>query len=163
MAIRGGWVLMPGMRIRSPSIDIYEPTPESQKLPAEHLLWCFTTSFKLAGLNWSPFLILTNLLCFPWTKKFVWKQYFFQSSRLQNSFFGNSNLLFCIFLVISCFFSGILAFRLASSRWRGTVYFSLCELQHASNPSVNQNSSFLHGLLFVTCNGCLDVVCVLKA
>jgi len=36
----------------------------------EHLiLGSFTTSLKWAGLNCLPFLILKNLLCFPWTKK----------------------------------------------------------------------------------------------
>jgi len=84
-----------------PSIGLSEPVPEKLKLPKTSFGDVLHTSLKRAGLNCSPFLILTNLLCFLERKiHFHLKAtLFFQFSTTQFfMFFARYYLSFFIFL-----------------------------------------------------------------
>jgi len=77
-----------------PSIGLSEPVPEKLK-PPQNIFWgCFTYLIEMSRtLNCSSFLILTNLLCFSWTKnRFHLKATLF-SSFLQSNFYDFFPLL----------------------------------------------------------------------
>ena len=102
-----------------PSTGTSHLTPQKLK-QAQSIFFrrCFTTWLKRQGLSFSPSLILTCRLCFPFTKNDVHqkiklffglvqtKTYFLAYAIWQSSFHH--------FLVYSCFFVGFLAFRPAS-------------------------------------------------
>jgi len=103
------------------SIGISEPTPERIKIPHNTLIrGSLITSLKWAGLNWSPFLILTNLMCCTWTK--IWlsseKKHFFTLLRSNIYVFPNFS---SSFLSKNLVYSGFVAFLPASSIRRRTV------------------------------------------
>ena len=76
------------------TLNWHKQTSKKLKLPQNiFFLGSFTTLLKWAGLNCSLFLILTNLLCFSWTKKWL--------SSKNSAFFRSSTvrylILFCTF------------------------------------------------------------------
>ena len=124
-------------------------------------------SLKWAGLNCLPFLILTNLLCFLWTKKSLPSE--------SNTFFQcSSNPIFYVFsryLYYLSFFS----FWVSSFLSYFLVFFSLsASLQWAEshctwayvNYSMHQILPWIQTrlpyTLFAIFNGCWDTVLVLR-
>ena len=72
-----------------PSIGLSEPVPEKLKPPQNISFGVVLLPHWRGGLNRSPFMILTNLLCFPWTKKWLSSE---NSASLQSN-----NYVFCSF------------------------------------------------------------------
>ena len=120
-----------------PSTGTSDPTPQKLQQPQSIFFrGCFTTWLKWQGLSFSPWLILTCRLCFPFTKK--WhssekKNFFTVLYWPRLAFFAYANLFFIIFWVNSSFFVGFLAFWPASINRCLTVAELTCAPKYAKS------------------------------